>query len=77
MYSSCHLRKLHAAGDADLGAMQGERRMKNGCLDKMFFLLLCRCKDYREEIKKRGWAGRVTDVLRIFAGDSAGKGINE
>lgn len=76
MYSSCHLRKLHAAGDADLGAMQGERRMKNGCLDKMFFLLLCRCKDYREEIK-RGWAGRVTDVLRIFAGDSAGKGINE
>lgn len=37
LYSSCHFRKLHAAGDADLGAMQEERRMKNECLDKMFF----------------------------------------
>lgn len=43
----------------------------------MFFPFLFRCKDYREEIKKRGWAERVTDVLRIFAGDGAGKGINE
>lgn len=53
LYSSCHLGKLHVAGDADLGAVQGERRMKNGCLDKMFFPMF-RWKDYRVELKKRG-----------------------
>lgn len=46
----------------------------------MVFPFLFRCKENKEEIKKRGmgWAGRVTDVLRkIFAGGGAGKGINE
>lgn len=54
LYSSCHLAKLHATGDADLGTVQEERRMKNGCLDKMFFPFLFRWKDYRMKLKKRG-----------------------
>lgn len=54
LYSSCCLGKLHAAGDADLGAVQGKRRMKIRCLDKMFFPFLFRWKDYRVELKKRG-----------------------